>query len=248
MNADLCLETVASAPRRILPELRAALWRSYASGQVSEAEATRLSEAIEARAKGPSTLCQPAQRRPRFSPGVRGERMRHRRRLAASGPLPPNLACLFTLAELAVLRVVGDEWRTRGQCTRSHVELADRAQVSPTTVKRALAEARRLGLVEVLQRRVRNDRNLPNIVRVISPEWSTWLRRRKATGGVQTESAIDTKDLGEGWGIRRGGVPNGVRKKADPDPGPARTAPSSDGQWSPRPSVRRLPFAPFSRT
>jgi hypothetical protein len=32
-----------------------------------------------------------------------------RRRLAASGPLPPVMAARFTVSELAVLRIVGDE-------------------------------------------------------------------------------------------------------------------------------------------
>jgi len=36
--------------------------------------------------------------------------------LAASGPLPPQLASHFTTGELTVLRIVGDEVKAHGVC------------------------------------------------------------------------------------------------------------------------------------
>src|SRR5687767_15847063 len=52
-----------------------------------------------------------------------------RRHLAASGPMPPSLACKFTVGELAVLRIVGNEVRQHGHCDRCVDELAARAGV-----------------------------------------------------------------------------------------------------------------------
>src|SRR3954454_3368543 len=42
---------------------------------------------------------------------VRAVAIARRRHLAASGPMPPALACRFTVSELAVLKIVGDEVR-----------------------------------------------------------------------------------------------------------------------------------------
>ena len=74
--------------------------------------------------------------------------------MAASGPLPPQLACHFTTSELSVLRVIADEVRHRGFCDRSVPEIAARAGTCVTTVRNALREARVLGLVSVRERRL----------------------------------------------------------------------------------------------
>jgi hypothetical protein len=52
------------------------------------------------------------------------------------------------------------------------------AGVCLTLVKTAVREARRLRLIFVEHRRVRYDRNLPNIISISSPEWTAWLRMR----------------------------------------------------------------------
>ena len=47
-----------------------------------------------------------------------------------------------------------------------------------TTVQNALRQARRLGLITVEERRPPGRRkSLNNIVRIVSEEWLTWLRR-----------------------------------------------------------------------
>src|SRR4051812_42123901 len=73
--------------------------------------------------------------------------------LAASGPMPPALACKFTVSELAVLRIVGDEVRQHGHCARCVDEIAARAGVCCRMVKAALREGARLGLLTVQERR-----------------------------------------------------------------------------------------------
>ena len=62
-------------------------------------------------------------RRPQRAP-VRAVAIARRRHLAASGPMPPALACKFTTGELAVLRIVGDEVRAGGLC--AHVSTRSR--------------------------------------------------------------------------------------------------------------------------
>src|SRR5205085_6375345 len=98
-----------------------------------------------------------------------------RRHLAASGPMPPSLACKFTVGELAVLRIVGDEVRQHGQCDRCVDELAARAGVCRSLVKNAIRTAARLGLLTVEERRREGRTNLPQGIRVISKAWTYWL-------------------------------------------------------------------------
>ena len=50
--------------------------------------------------------------------------------LAASGPMPPALAAHFTVGQLAVLRIVGDEVRANGSCALTLAEIGARARAS----------------------------------------------------------------------------------------------------------------------
>src|SRR4051794_2588227 len=115
MFHDQLRASIEAAPRVALTKLSALLWRACAAGQVSEAEAATLSEAIELKRALPPPQ-KPAQRRfgsrPR-SPAA----MERRRRWAAAGALPPALASRFTLAEQAVLAVVAAEHVSQGRCT-----------------------------------------------------------------------------------------------------------------------------------
>ena len=67
-------------------------------------------------------------RRPQRAP-VRAVAIARRRHLAASGPMPPALAAKFTVCELAVLRIVGDEVSGQGACALTIDEIAARAGV-----------------------------------------------------------------------------------------------------------------------
>src|SRR3954468_6571144 len=62
MFAEQLRQAVEAAPRAELPTVAGLLWRAYAAGQVSEAEASALSEAIELRRAIPVTQ-RPTQRR-----------------------------------------------------------------------------------------------------------------------------------------------------------------------------------------
>jgi hypothetical protein len=117
--------------------------------------------------------------------------MERRRRWAASGRLPPGLAARFTLAEQAVLAVIALEVVERGSCRLAIDHIAALAGVGRSSVKNALREAHGLGLVRIEERRLTGFRNDTNVVTILSPEWTSWLRLRRG-GGVKTVTGTTT--------------------------------------------------------
>lgn len=225
MFVDELRRAAEAAARVELPAVSAALWKAFGTGQITEADATALSELIEARKAVPAA--------PRPTPARRGSRPRtdeslqRRRRWAVSGRLPPALAARFTVAELAVLAVVAAETARHGRCSLAHGHLAAVAGVSVSSVKRAMKAARDLGLVEIEVRRVSAFRNDTNMVRVVSREWLSWLRLARTGGGVQVGAGTPTHcssrptkrpaEPSEGLPGRQGGIHR--RVSADPGAG-----------------------------
>jgi CRP-like cAMP-binding protein len=174
MFVDELRRAVEAAPRLELPKVAQLLWRAYAAGQVTEAEASEISERIETRRAMPAQERAPRRRvgsRPRTP-----ESMERRRRWAYSNRLPRQLKASFTVGELAVLAVVAAEVERRGVCTLPNDQIAAIAGVCRSTVKNALREARARGLVSIEERRKTPRYNAPNVVRIIAPEWRSWLR------------------------------------------------------------------------
>ena len=188
MFADELRRAIETAPRITLPAVAALMWKAYGAGQVSEAEAEALSGLIEARQLSEIERSAGRSENRAGVPQARvGSRPRtdasmgRRRRWAASGRLPPGLASRFTLAEQAVLSLVAAETGRRGDCRLAVGHLAAIVGVAETTVRNAIREARKLGLVTVEERRVTGFRNDTNVVRIVSAEWTAWLRlARKA--------------------------------------------------------------------
>src|SRR3954471_23127242 len=170
-----------------LDQLSRSIWQSLAAGAVGDDDAQALAEQLHAhraviRGDLKPVGLPPGQ--PSIFPPRRLQRapkrpvaIARRRHLAASGPMPAALACKFTVSELAVLRIIGDEVRQHGHCDRCVDELAARAGVCRRMVQTALREAARLGLVTVEERRREGRRNLPNVIRIVSKEWTNWLAR-----------------------------------------------------------------------
>ena len=181
MFVEQLRRAVEASPRAELPAVAALLWKAYAAGHVTEAEASALSEVIELKRALPPAP-KPVQRRLIGSQPRSSASLERRRRWAASGALPPALAARFTPAETAVLAVVAAEHQTHGRCTLVIDHIAALAGVGRTTVKNALREAQRQSLIRSEERRVSAWRNAPNIVTITSPEWLSWLRMR--TRGV----------------------------------------------------------------
>lgn len=176
------------------------IWVDWGAGRITDDQAQSLAETIEARrgevrardrvavrapevAAAAKAAGRPSHFPPRRPQPVSPDRrasLERRRRLAASGPMPPTLACRFTTGELAALRIVADEIRERGTCRLTLGEMAARAGVGITTARNALRGAASYGLVTIEERRRDRRPNLPNVVRIVSREWTQWLTRTKS--------------------------------------------------------------------
>ncbi|MGI4765037.1 MAG: hypothetical protein ACRYGP_08225 [Janthinobacterium lividum] len=195
MFAEQIRAALPGTPRVRLAELAAAVWKGFACGAIDETDAQQLADEIHARKAIPAPAM-PARRvgsRPRSSTSLE-----RRRSWTASGWLPPALAARFTMGEAAALGVILAEVALKGHCELSHGSVGGRAGVSVSTVKRALTEARKLGLVAVEVRRVSWCRNLPNVITVLSAELRTWV----ATRGRGLRAA-----KGQGGGVQIGAAP-----------------------------------------
>jgi len=229
--ADEIRRAIEAATRLTLPQVTALLWRAYGEGRVTEAEAEVLSGLIETRIEAPTarrlTLAAPAASKSGDSQAAQdntasarravGSRPRtdasleRRRRWAASGRLPPALAARFTLAEQAVLALVAAEVVRRKDCRLAVGQLAAIVGVAETTVRNAIREAGKLGLVTVEERRITGFRNDTNIVRIVAPEWTAWLQLARKTPSPTLPVRSDRSERGDE--AERGGC-----KSAKPTP------------------------------
>jgi hypothetical protein len=183
-----------------LRELNAA----YAAGRISDDDYAAADAAIRARMPRSSPRTGAVQlghlrsvfppKRLQRSPD-RLRSMERRRTIAASGPMPPALACRFTVGQLAALGVVADQLARYGSCVLTVAEIAARAGVSHRLVQDAVRLAEGDGLVRVEERRQQGARNLPNKVTILSRDWAAWLRRRGRGGGCRNAHPTNTKDL-----------------------------------------------------
>ena len=94
-----------------------------------------------------------------------------------------------------MLRIVGDEVRQHGHCDRCVNEIAARAGVCRRMVQNAIREAARLGLLTIEERRREGRRNLPNVVRIVSREWTGWLTRGGRLSRPAAEPPIGCKKI-----------------------------------------------------
>jgi hypothetical protein len=194
MFADQIAAAVNSAAIgnvRACDDLARAIWQAVGSGVLDDAAASAALDALHERRRQGRAVAQPSKPRaaPRKRPNAeRRARLERRRRLVASGPMPPALAAHFTQGELAVLCIVANEVRAHGCCALHIAALATIASVGRTTVKNALRQAQRVGLILVKERRRRGQRSLTNIIKLVSVEWSTWIRR----GGVKKLTSNNT--------------------------------------------------------
>lgn len=208
---DRLLDTVGAASLRALDALAQAVIHDNAAGGLSDCDALIAVAAIDTRRKqllsgavsrtdGRPPL--PRDRYPvhRYQPARRHpERIARRRRIAASGPLPPALAGGLTTSHLSVMAIVAEEVREHGNCTLCLYAIAARAGVCRTTVRTALREAERSGLISREERRRPGRANLTTVVRIISAEWRQWIKhggrrakahRRYLFGSLHEETGV----------------------------------------------------------
>ena len=93
-----------------------------------------------------------------------------------------SIAARFTMAEAAVLSVVAAEVARRGLCRLTIGQIAGQAGACKQTVRNAVRQAVALGVITSDEWRLTAWRNAPNTVKIISPEWVTWLRLRGRSG------------------------------------------------------------------
>ncbi|MGU3541018.1 hypothetical protein [Methylobacterium sp. A54F] len=170
-----------------MDELSRQVWQAHAAEAVTDQEAQGLAEALHGRRSairegivpvgipaGRASLF-PPRRRP-VSPNKAASRDR-RRLLACSGPMPPQLAARFTVGQLAVLRIIGDEVAAKGVCGLCVDAIAARAGVCRRLAQGAVRLAEGDGLLTIEERRHQGRRSDPNLIRVLSREWQAWLKR-----------------------------------------------------------------------
>jgi hypothetical protein len=239
--ADDIADRIAAACPDELDGIVKDMWCDHTNGRLTETEMEALDEAARARREAiqtrrtetrpkprtaPSSASRASARRPQRSPD-RQASIERRRRIVASGPLPPQIACQYTWSEQAALAIIGNEVRRqggRGVCMLYVEAMAAMAGVCRTTVQNALRKAsdksEGRAIIEVDHRRRTRNRNLSNVIKIISPEWLTWLRRARPAAfqlalGVgsknkkmsTTDTVVSKKGSADGtpWG-----VPDGV--------------------------------------
>lgn len=164
------------------------LWHLFGKGELNDDEAQFLSGAIERRRphRRPMTM-KPVgalnSRISRFvprqhprSPDRKASRDR-RRTLGSSSSMPPALRALFPEGQRSVLAIVAGEVKHHGACDLPYDKIAALAGVCRTTVQTTMHEARRLGLINVLERPRTGRKSLTNVIRIASCEWLIWLAR-----------------------------------------------------------------------
>lgn len=223
MFAEQLAAEVATASLKALDQLSRLTWQGHAAGAIADADAQHLAEQIQHRrqaARGERKPVGLPPGRPSIFPPKRVQRspdraasIQRRRSLAASGPMPPTLACRFTTGELAVLRIVADAVRDNGQCLKSIPEIAARAGVCRTTAQNAIRLAARLGLLTVQERRRDGRRNEVNVVRIVSAEWLAWIKRGS---GFKKNGPTDSKIIFQG---KKGPVVRQRTSPGQPPPG-----------------------------
>ncbi|MER8539146.1 hypothetical protein NKH17_06730 [Mesorhizobium sp. M1334] len=107
----------------------------------------------------------------------RAASVKRRRVLGGSSGLPDTIRHHYTEGERAALAVVAGEVKHHGVCDLPLDRIAAVAGVSRTTVQNALREAQAHGHVTVEARPRKREKNLTNLVRVLSKEWLAWLKR-----------------------------------------------------------------------
>jgi hypothetical protein len=147
-------------------------------------------------ARGPRQL---VLRIPRPATYDRRKSIERRRGIAASGMMPGPLARGFTTGEQSALAVIASEVMERGTCSLCLDAIAARSGTSRSTVKRAIKQARVLGLIHVNERPRPGQKHLPSVIRIMSAAWLGWLKHRtRHRIGVQSWTATDTEGFTKG--------------------------------------------------
>lgn len=203
--------------------------QAWADGQLCDADAQALFERVQARRSRPAQL-----KTSRLLSGIRRyaitrsaeqkspDRMaslERRRKLAASGHMPNVMAARFTTGELAVAKIISDEWLAHGVCDLSVNEIAARSGTCRATTKRAIWLLEMMDGLITVERRPRSGRkHLTNIMRVVRHDWIVWLTRgdrRSAAAAACKRAKPDFRTLQRIRKTPRGSIITPPRVQAD---------------------------------
>ncbi|MER2536850.1 MAG: hypothetical protein ABTQ31_16990 [Rhizobiaceae bacterium] len=139
----------------------------------------------------------------------RAKSRQRKREMGGDGRMPNTIRHWFTEGERAVLSVIADEVKKRGRCEMEVEKIASKAGVSIRLTQCAIAtaswrsgdvmklpEAERPPLLIVVEYRPRKGRkSLPNIIKIVSRAWISWLSYRPSEA-----PALEAAEDGE-WTI-----------------------------------------------
>lgn len=169
----------------------------HADGLLTDADCLAITEAFELRMKEigePKTVAQRVpnlaerwreEARSHFKPHIRKKMpedrtacMKRRRKLAASGYMPADIAEQFSTGQQAVLAIIAQEVGKLGTCRLVIEKIGALAGVCHATVRRAIARGVEAGLLFVQDRPVRGGLNLSNVVTITNTHWLGWIKHR----------------------------------------------------------------------
>jgi hypothetical protein len=110
----------------------------------------------------------------------RAASLQRKRTLGGSSGLPDPIRGYYTEGERSALTVIAGEVKRHGVCDLPLDSIAAKAGVSRTTVQNALREARERGHACVQLRPCRGQKNLTNLITIVSKEWLAWIKRGPA--------------------------------------------------------------------
>jgi len=165
----------------------------HAIGKRDEAKAQKEAGTFE-QVRQPLAARQPFERTKPSKCLDRDRSMRRKRRMGGIAIMPTHLLDRFTEGEKAVLAVIAADVEKFGSCTKTYQEIANRAGVSRNWAIRAVATAKRLGLLAVTNRpRPGRLKHETNIYEIVSPEWKAWLKRARVNQRVRHAYRDDFK-------------------------------------------------------
>jgi hypothetical protein len=193
--ADNIADQIALAGHPVeIDEIIKGAWGHHFAGALTENDMEVLDEAARTRraeigrpppqgpkpigtAKSKLALGWP-RRRPRRMPDREASRERART-LGGAAHMPPGVRGKYTEFERAALFIVAREVKHHGFCDLSVGRIAAEAGVCVRTVQNAEAEAIRQGHLcrEERERKGAKRKNDTNVLRIMSAEWLTWIKR-----------------------------------------------------------------------
>lgn len=192
MYVDRCRTAIERAATTLaLDDAVRAIYQGVIANLIGEGEADTLQALANARRmalKGPLAGSKPFSVRPTIFPPKRptprydrSAARQRRRGHSRDRWMPDHLADHFTDGELAALTIVAMEYMKHGRCDLTIGEIAAFAGVCERTVRYAFKAAENMEIVSIERVRPVGQKNLPNVVRITSPEWLKWIERRPVT-------------------------------------------------------------------